>query len=110
LGDPLLAILKEKSSQSLQPEQWSECADLLEMALGEETDLLRVREEPQLLRYLWDKRLQYIDRPDPGEMEALLDLDPDLSAARDLLEQPERYQILLKRTRGSGDQAQTEQL
>ena len=65
--------------------------------MKKETLLLMKREQPQLLLYLWERRLQYVDQPDPGELEALLDLDPDLSAARDLVEQPERYELLLKR-------------
>lgn len=65
--------------------------------MNKEAALLMEREKPQLLLYLWERRLQYVDQPDPGELEALLDLDPDLSAARDLIEQPERYELLRKK-------------
>ena len=97
LGDSLLLSLKEKSRGSELPAEWANCAELLEEALQEESDLVRRRDEPQILRHLWERRLLYAERPDPGEVEALLDLDPDLAAARDLLEQPERYQILRNR-------------
>lgn len=98
LGDSLLASVKAKAATSPDPKRWTACEKLLEAAMTEESALVRKREEPQLLRYLWEKHLQYVDQPDPGEMEALLDLDPDLSVARDLVEQPERYEILLEKT------------
>lgn len=96
IGDSLLAEIQKDAPTSPNPKKWAACAKLLDAAMTKEAALLMKREQPQLLLYLWEKRLQYVDQPDPGELEALLDLDPDLSAARDLVEQPERYELLLK--------------
>ncbi len=108
LGDSLLVSVQEKAVTSPNSKRWAVCAKLLKTAMERETELLMQREEPQLLRYLWEKRLRYVDRPDPGEVEVLLDLDPDLSAARDLLEQPERYQLLLEQAIQPQEHARSE--
>lgn len=105
LGDSLLAGIRNDAPTSPDPKRWIACAKLLEAAMSKELSLLMKREQPQLLLYLWEKRLQYVGQPDPGELEALLDLDPDLSAARDLIEQPERYELLLKTAATSHEHA-----
>ncbi|HUU45281.1 MAG TPA: hypothetical protein VM118_06065, partial [Acidobacteriota bacterium] len=48
----------------------------------------------RLLLRIWEERLWSLGRPDPAELERYFDLDPDLTAARDLLEVPERYRDL----------------
>lgn len=62
----------------------------LESAVEEDSEILFEREETRLLRRLWEERLQQIQDPDPGELDALFDLDEDLRVARDLIEQPDR--------------------
>jgi hypothetical protein len=38
-----------------------------------------------------------VERPDEAELEEYLSLDPDLSAARELLEEPARYDDFIRR-------------
>ena len=94
--DSLLASLQRIPDACGSPRQQAKCKKLLKSAINREVDLLLSRGQPQLLRYLWEKRLLDLGHADPGELEALLELDPDLSAARDLLEQPERYRSLVE--------------
>lgn len=95
-ADSLLTNLGSTEREHRLARQHAKCTKLLQSAIDREIDLVLSREQPRLLRYLWEKRLLQLDRPDPGELEALLELDPDLSAARDLLEQPERYRSLIE--------------
>lgn len=72
----------------------------LDRAHTKDADLLYAREHDQLLVRLWEQRiLRSADRPDPGELDALLDADRDLVAARDLLEEPDRYEALISKHR-----------
>lgn len=58
--------------------------------------LLFGREHRGFLKRLWDDRLMSASDVDPGELEALMEYDQDLAVARDLIEQPERYRLLLE--------------
>ena len=70
--------------------------DLLEEALRRDGELLFTREHRGFLRRLWEERLLTAGDVDPGELEALMEFDPDLAVARDLIEQPERYRLMLE--------------
>jgi len=75
-------------------------AGLLTAARGEDAALLFERERSRLLLRMWEQRILAVGRPDEGELEALFDVDPALSAARDLLEEPERYRALVASRQG----------
>ncbi|MGD8605112.1 MAG: S41 family peptidase [Anaerolineales bacterium] len=95
-ADSLLASLQSNPDRWQSARLHASCIKKLKAAIKKEILLLRKREHPQLLRYLWEQRLLGLGQVDPGELEALLDADPDLATARDLLEQPERYNSVIE--------------
>jgi len=69
---------------------------LFEQSLRKDEELLFNRDHRGLLRRLWEERLLTAGDVDPGELDALIEFDPDLAVARDLIEQPERFRLLLE--------------
>lgn len=99
-----LAILPESGGQLLLSQLATdsgaypvsgEIREQLAEAVELDDEILFDRESEGLLRRLWEERLLRVADPDPGELDALFDLDPDLRAARDLIEQPDRYRTVL---------------
>ncbi|GAB4320137.1 MAG: hypothetical protein Kow0074_10210 [Candidatus Zixiibacteriota bacterium] len=88
-------LLSDSSMILPNSREYQSVAGDLVAAISKDNALRFRREAPGILRNLWEERLRHVDVPDPGELEALIDLDPFLSAARDLIEQPERLQAIL---------------
>lgn len=70
-------------------------------------EVLFEREAPALLLCLWEQRMYSAERPDPEELDEYFSLDPDLAAARDLLEQPDRYEAIVQRRQAESTTAVT---
>lgn len=73
--------------------------DALDSAHTRDRHLLFVREADALALCLWEQRMFAVGRPDEAELEDYISFDPDLSVARDLLEQPELYERFINRWR-----------
>lgn len=78
---------------------WEQVILALDSAHSLDRELLFAREAPALLLCLWEQRMLATENPDVEELEAYFSFDPDLSVARDLLEQPTRYEDILHRRR-----------
>ncbi len=81
---------------------WEQIVLGLDSAHVVDRALLFEREAPALALCLWEQRMIAVERPDVEELEEYFSLDPDLSVARDLLEQPDRYEVLLHRETPEG--------
>ena len=95
LGHALLGRLEDSDSAATALHPSQKLIRSLAMAVDRDDHLQFTRESSALLMRLWERRIETVDFPDPGELEALVDLDPCLATARDLLEQPERYDAIL---------------
>lgn len=103
-GMMLMSRVKlERDSSNPSPLRDSILSTLVS-TMSEDGDLLFRREGRHLLRRLWEERLLSVSDADPGELEAMIEFDTDLAVARDLIEQPERYRLLLENAR-AGDHA-----
>jgi carboxyl-terminal processing protease len=71
----------------------------LDSAWVRDRTILFAREIEALTMRLWEQRMIAVERPDEAELDEYLSADPDLAAARDLLEQPERYNAYVGRWR-----------
>jgi carboxyl-terminal processing protease len=96
LGRQLMDHLKVEWNVLGAPARADSLTGLLDRALRRDGELLFSREHRRFLRRLWEERLLMAADLDPGELEALLEFDPDLAVARDLIEQPERYRLMLE--------------
>jgi carboxyl-terminal processing protease len=78
---------------------WERVVLSLDSAQSIDRDILFEREAQALSLCLWEQRMLAVERPDIDELDEYLSFDPDLSVARDLLEQPDRYHELTQRGR-----------
>ncbi|MEW5702871.1 MAG: S41 family peptidase [Candidatus Zixiibacteriota bacterium] len=83
-----------RGDQRVPPDVLDRLRVELAAARRADAELRFEQERPRLLLRLWEKHVLAVGRPDEGELEALFDIDPVLSSARDLLEEPERYQSI----------------
>lgn len=83
---------------------WENVRRALDSAYVFDRELLFERETAALRFRLWEERILSLERPDAAELEEYLSVDPDLSAARELLEDKQRY-IDLTRRRMDGSTA-----
>jgi len=94
-GRALLDRLQKSDSAEAPLRPGKKVLNALAAAVERDDRLQFRRESSALLLRLWEQRIESVEDPDPGELEALIDLDPSLTTARDLLEQPERFDAIL---------------
>ncbi len=94
-GQSILELLSDSASDFQVSHNHERLIRELRDAVDEDNWLRFRREAPGILRHLWEERLRHVEVADPGELEALIELDPSLATARDLIEQPERFQSIL---------------
>ncbi|MBI5867698.1 MAG: S41 family peptidase [candidate division Zixibacteria bacterium] len=92
----LIDRLSGNADTLLQSPRKDEARELLKGAARTDAELLFNRERRRFLRRLWEERLMTVSDIDPGELEALMEFDQDLAVARDLIEEPERYRLMLE--------------
>jgi hypothetical protein len=86
-----------KSPDGISRADWERVLLTLDSAHAHDRGLLFERERAALSLCLWEQRMVAVERPDEAELEEYLSLDPDLSAARELLEEPARYDDFIRR-------------